>query len=87
MGYLKDVKRIRELENVAKQLEPDATQRSSLGGAAFAYSENSLESLSEAPSYRITEDNGLDLYRHSITDETRSIDEVLEILSENERQL
>ncbi len=83
MGYSEDVRRIRELEYIAKQLEPDATQRSSLGGAALEYSENFLESLTKAPTYRKTENNGLDLYRHPILDESRSIEEVLAILFEN----
>lgn len=83
MGNSEDVKRIKELENIAKPLEPDATQRSSLGGAALEYSEDFLESLSKTPTYRKTEDNGLDLYRHPILDESRSIEEVLAILYEN----
>lgn len=78
-----NLRRIRELENIAKPLEPDATQRSSLGGAALEYSEKFLESLSEAPAFRLTEENGLDLYRYPIVDHSRTIKEILNVLSEN----
>jgi hypothetical protein len=83
MEYSAFVKRIKELENIAGSLEPDATQRSSLSGAALEYSEIFLESLSQAPAFRLTEDNGLDLYRYPIADQSRPIEEVLNILSEN----
>jgi aromatic-L-amino-acid decarboxylase len=83
MEYSAFVKRIKELENIAGSLEPDATQRSSLSGAALEYSEIFLESLSQAPAFRLTENNGLDLYRYPIAAQSRPIEEVLNILSEN----
>jgi glutamate/tyrosine decarboxylase-like PLP-dependent enzyme len=83
MSFTDGVERIKELEIIAKRLEPGATQRSSLGGAVLEYSENFLEGLSKAPTYRTTEDNGLDLYQYPISEQSRPIDEVLAILSEN----
>jgi hypothetical protein len=77
------VKRIKELENIARPLEPDAAQRSFLGAAAMDYSENFLEGLPEAPAFRVTEKNGLDLFSFPVNEQPLPIEEALNILSEN----
>ncbi len=83
MGYSAATQQILDLEKVARALEPDAATRSFLGGAALDYSETFLEGLSGAPAFRFTEDNGSGLYQSPITDQPRSMEDLLDLLAKH----
>jgi aromatic-L-amino-acid decarboxylase len=83
MGNSASVQRIIDLEKVTSVLEPDTAQRSFLGGAALDYAEKFLEGLPDAPSFYLNENSRSGLYQFPITDQPRSLEDVLNILGDH----
>ncbi|MCK5411576.1 MAG: aminotransferase class I/II-fold pyridoxal phosphate-dependent enzyme [Gemmatimonadota bacterium] len=77
------VRRIAELEAVARQLEPGPEGRELLRGPVVAHSESFYEGLDDALAYRVTEDKGSGLLDVPITEEGIGIDETLRIVREH----
>ena len=83
MGQSVSIKRVKELELLAKPLEPDSDQRSSLNGAAFNYAEDYLAHLIDMPAYKPSEEGDSNLFRSLVIENPLPIHQVLKILSEN----
>lgn len=74
------IERIRRLEAIARQLEPDNEQREQLLRRVAGYSQDFLEGIAEAPAYNASAD-GRGLYDSPIGEEGIDIDEALSLLS------
>jgi len=74
---------IRELEKMARLLEPDAIHRERLLNQVTAYAENYLDEIPRSPAYIPRPDNGRALYDSPITEEGIGVDEALTLLQEN----
>ena len=66
MGHSASIKRIKEFEDMARPLEPEAIQRLALSRAAIDYAEDFLERLVDKPAYKHPDDNLSGLYRYPI---------------------
>lgn len=74
---------IRQLEETARLLEPDATQRERLLNQVIAYASDYLEEIASAPAHIRRADNGRALYDSPIAEEGIDIGEALALLEEN----
>ena len=77
------IHRIRELEEAAQVLEPDAAERASLQAQVARYVEEFLERLPQDLAFRATEDKGIGLLDAPISEHARSLDEVLALLKQH----
>lgn len=77
------MREIRQLEEVARLLDPNATQRQLLLEHVITYADNFLEQVANAPVYAARPDNGRAIYDSPITEEGIDISEVLALLQEN----
>lgn len=75
--------RIRQLEHIARALEPDLAQRQALQKPVLAYAEDFLEDLHNLPAYRTTPDKGEGIYRAAIGEEPISPEQALALLAES----
>ncbi|MFQ5865432.1 MAG: pyridoxal phosphate-dependent decarboxylase family protein [bacterium] len=75
--------RIKELEKIARQLEPDAEKREELFNKVKIYTDAFLDKIYHTPTYVATEDKGIGLYDSPIADEPIDIDEALNLLRFN----
>lgn len=75
------IKTIKELERVSRMLEPDSEQRSAMVDTVLSYSETLLENLKDAPAFRLSGDNSLELYKYLFSEGPRPIEDVLAILN------
>lgn len=74
---------IRELEKIARLLEPDATSRQQSLHYVTEYARRYLETVAHSPAYTTRPDNGRALLDSPIAEEGIAIDEVLTLLEEN----
>lgn len=72
--------RIRELERVARQLEPDDRRRAELIGQVFAYADDFIRRITTSPAYVKSDDNGGGLYDSPIVEEGIGIEAALHLL-------
>jgi glutamate/tyrosine decarboxylase-like PLP-dependent enzyme len=77
------IERIKELERLARRLEPDADERAMLARAAVEHAEAFIRSLAHAPGYRVTGDNGAGLYDSPLGPEPIGIEEALALLAKH----
>jgi len=77
------MREIRQLEEVARLLDPNATQRQLLLEHVIAYADNFLEQVAGAPVYAARPDNGRTIYDSPITEAGIDIREALALLQEN----
>ncbi|NIR47262.1 aminotransferase class I/II-fold pyridoxal phosphate-dependent enzyme [candidate division KSB1 bacterium] len=75
--------RIKQLENVARQLEPDAQTRDALFQKVKKYAETFLDQVYDLPTYVVTEDKGMGLYDSPISERPINMDEALALLKKN----
>lgn len=75
-----DIEAIRRLEHKARELEPEAEERTRLLNEVSAYAEAFLESLDELPAFAETEDKGIGIYDSPVQDEPRPLAALLEHL-------
>jgi glutamate/tyrosine decarboxylase-like PLP-dependent enzyme len=74
---------LRELEKIARLLEPDALSRQQLLQHVIAYSQKYLEAVAHSPVYATHLDNGRALLDSPIAEEGIPIDQVLTLLHQN----
>jgi len=74
---------IRELEKIARLLEPDAVSRQQLLHRVTEYAHRYLETVAHSPAYVTRSDNGRALLDSPIVEEGITIDKVLALLEEN----
>ena len=72
-----DIEAIRRLEQKARALEPDASERQRLFEGVAGYAEEFLQALGELPAFADTEDKGIGLYDSPIRDEPRPLPDLL----------
>lgn len=77
------IHRIRELEKLARKLEPDGSVRARLAEQAFDYGDRFLEKNETLPAYLVTEDKGRGLYDGPFTEEGSDFPALLEALNQN----
>jgi glutamate/tyrosine decarboxylase-like PLP-dependent enzyme len=77
------IDKIRELESVARLLDPGPEQRSLLADKALAYSEGFLQGLNDAPSYVASDEADRALYDSPISENPIDIDVALDLLGQH----
>jgi aromatic-L-amino-acid decarboxylase len=77
------IDRIKQLEKVALELEPGASQRAALTQQVMAYAESFLAGLAQAPAIVLTDDKGSGLYDSPISEEPIDIEAALDLFKEN----
>ncbi|MEM7332003.1 MAG: aminotransferase class V-fold PLP-dependent enzyme [Chloroflexota bacterium] len=75
--------KIKQLESVARQLEPSQSERHHLLTNVTAYAESFIQNLGEAPAFVTGTDNGLSLLDSPIEENGISIEAALTLLKEN----
>ncbi len=70
-------------EKLARQLEPDATQRKSVRDKVLTYSEKFLESLERGKAFELNSDGGRGVLKSPISEDPASIAELLGILEKS----
>jgi aromatic-L-amino-acid decarboxylase len=76
-------KQIRDLEKIAKQLEPSASQRNQLRRKVIAYTEEFLKHLPKTKAYNITAEKGIGLLDSPISEEPLDIDPILSLVRDH----
>ncbi len=74
------IEKIKELENIARLLEPTSEERNSLLEKTIKYSENFLNNLSSALTYNSSESNEKGIFDSKISEEPINIEEALKFL-------
>jgi aromatic-L-amino-acid decarboxylase len=77
------IERIRQLQQLAQPLEPDAAGRARLFEQTGRYAEQFLATLPSGIAYRVTEDEGRGLYEAPIQEEGMDMTAVLNLLAEH----
>ena len=77
------IDRIRQLEKVARRLEPPASERAALIGPVLGYAERFLDTIDTQLTYIETEDKGIGIYDSPIGDAPAGIDELLALVGEH----
>jgi len=72
--------RIKQLESLARKLEPSAQERDRLTRSAIEYANDFLDHIHELPAYVDTDDKGTGIYDLSVTEEPVGIEEILRVL-------
>ena len=75
--------KIKVLERVALQLEPDQIQRSELRDQVIDYTEEFLENINENKAFIQTDHKGKAIYDHPISEEPQPLNELINIFKEN----
>ncbi len=77
------MKKIRDLERIARLLEPDGSERELLINQVMAYANRYLEAIASSPTFVPQSDNSRALLDLPITEEGIKIDEVLTLLQKH----
>jgi glutamate/tyrosine decarboxylase-like PLP-dependent enzyme len=77
------IERIRQLEGIARRLEPDRAQRASVLDKVVNYVDEFLDHIYEIPAYVSTEDGGIALLESPISEEGTDIETLLSLLQDN----
>src|SRR5258706_11489397 len=75
--------RIKQLEPVARRLEPLADERNALRTNVLRHSEEFLNSIYDVPAYVVTDDKGKGIYDSPISEEPLEIQAALQIIKHN----
>ncbi len=75
--------KIKDLENIARLLEPGSNERSGIREKIIQYSEDFLDDIDELKAYVFTEDKGAGLLEAPIQEDPENIEQVLELLLTN----
>src|ERR1039457_6657994 len=75
--------KIKELEKIARQLEPNAAARKGVRKKVVDYTENFLDNIYSLKAYDLTEDKGKGIFDSPINDVPVDIDEAIKIIFEN----
>ncbi len=77
------IKRIKELEKIARQLEPTSAKRKSVRGKVISYSEKFLNDIEKIKAYNATEEKGIDLLSSPISEKPIDISKAIKLLEKN----
>jgi glutamate/tyrosine decarboxylase-like PLP-dependent enzyme len=75
--------RIRELETIARRLEPSATERAALIAPVLGYAEQFLDTIDTQLTYIATDDKGIGIYDSPIGETPASIHDLLAMVGEH----
>ena len=75
--------KIKQLENIARALEPNAEERQLLRDKVIRYADSFLEKLPHLPAYVATDDKGIGIYGSPISGEPIGMDEALNMLNKH----
>lgn len=75
--------KIKHLEEIASQLEPDAVKRKSLRDAIVNYMEDFISGIHKNKAFNQTTDKGKAIYDFPITEEPQDINELIKIFKDN----
>ena len=75
--------KIKELEAIARLLEPDSDKRSVVREKVVQYGEDFLDEIEELKAYVFTENKGAAILESPINEEPEKIDGLLELLLES----
>ncbi len=77
------LKKIKSLEKISRNLEPNADQRKEVIGKVVRYADDFLENLGSIKAYEFKEDNGKELSETLISEEPGSLSDVLGLIERN----
>ena len=77
------IKKIKELEKIARQLEPASAKRKSVRGKVISYSEKFLNKIEKIKTYNVTSDKGIDLLSSPISEKPIDISKAIKLLEKN----
>jgi aromatic-L-amino-acid/L-tryptophan decarboxylase len=77
------LEKLRALEAIARQLDPDACDREAYRNAAVAHGEQFLEKMDSLPAYLLTADKGSALLESPIAEQGIAMDEALQLVHHN----
>ncbi len=77
------LKKIKQLEKIALQLEPDASERASIRSAVVDYSESFLENIDQIKAYQVTQDKGKQLLDFPIDEKGKDIHQLIDLIEYN----
>ncbi len=77
------INRIKQLENVALNLEPNSDERAQALNKTLQYADTFLEELPTLPAYVMSNENGRSLYQSPITEGGIDMDTILTLLKSN----
>jgi aromatic-L-amino-acid/L-tryptophan decarboxylase len=77
------LEKLKALEAIARQLDPDACDREAYRDAAVAHGEQFLEKMDSLPAYLQTVDKGSALLASPITEQGISMDDALQLVHDN----
>lgn len=75
--------KIKALEQLALELEPNGTDRQHIREQVVQYSEDFLENIETILAYQVTTDKGKAIYDTAIQEEPKSIEKLLEVVAHN----
>ncbi|MCP4440229.1 MAG: aminotransferase class V-fold PLP-dependent enzyme [Aureispira sp.] len=75
--------KIKALEQLALQLEPDGIARQHIREKVVNYSEGFLENIETILTYQVTTDKGSAIYDTAISEEPKSIEQLLKVVAHN----
>lgn len=79
----KELERIRQLEAVARRLEPRAEERAATTEKVFRYASDFLDRIHESPVFVAEHNHGLGIYDSPISEEPIDIERALELIRTN----
>jgi len=74
--------KLRRLEEVSRQLEPDVIKRKNYFDQIGRYAEHYLQNLDDKPAYQETEKQGAGLYNHPFEEEPEPLEDLLELVEQ-----
>lgn len=74
--------KLRKLEQVSRQLEPDVIQRKNYSDRVNRYAEHFLQNQQKMPAYQETEEQGAGLYNHPFQEDGEALDKLLKQVEE-----
>jgi len=75
--------RIRQLEQIARTLEPPSEQRAAVRNKIIDYTEDFLNRIYDIPAYVVTEDKGKGLYDAPLSESPISVDDAIRLFRHN----
>jgi aromatic-L-amino-acid/L-tryptophan decarboxylase len=77
------IEKIKQLETIAKTLEPGSSERADMQKNVLEYTENFLDRIHDLPAFVMSESNGVGINDLAISEKPRSIETLLASIGEN----
>ena len=77
------IEKIKQLESIALQLEPNAAKRAQMRLAVVDYAESFLDNIEAGKAYQVTQDKGIQLLDFPVTEQGRSIQQLIDLIEYN----